>query len=98
MRATGRAVGLWLAFSCALAARAAASPPALIAPEEIQQIGQDPARWNALKGRCDANLNKLVGSGYSAAYAGWDWRDAADDYATCYQVARSLGLDPALVS
>lgn len=98
MRHSAVVAGIGLALVCGSAGPVLARPPVLISPAQIQQIAQDSARWNALKGKCDANLNKVIGSGYSDAYAGWDWRHAAADYATCYQVASFLGLDPGVVS
>jgi hypothetical protein len=72
--------------------------PQLITPAEIQEIAQSGARWTALKNKCDTNLNKIIASGYSDAYAGWDWRAAAEDYATCYNVAKFLNLDANTIS
>jgi hypothetical protein len=60
---------------------------------EIAKIAADGADWGSRKGWCDDHLNQMFGPGY----VGWDWRDAAVDYSTCFRVAKHLGLDAATV-
>jgi hypothetical protein len=68
-------------------------PPRLLSQAEIQRIAGDSPDWSARKGWCDGQLNQLAEPGY----VGWDWHDAAVNYATCYHVARFLALDGATV-
>jgi len=44
------------------------------------------AEWTALRNRCDAGLNTLV----IPEYAGWGWREAIEEYALAYNVAKAL--------
>lgn len=75
---------------CLLAAQSGAqSHPALFNQAQIAKLAAGGTEWDALQTFCDANLDKLIGSGY----AGWDWHDAAVQYAKAYQVAKTK--DPA---
>jgi hypothetical protein len=60
-----------------------------IAEPDIEIAQADPDVWADVQGRCDADLNKVV----SDIYAGFDWRQAAQDYGICYNVALRRG-DP----
>ncbi len=61
--------------------------PRLVSAQALDALAAGGPAWSQLQGFCDAKLNQLVQPGY----AGWDWRDAAVNYATCYQVAKRRG-------
>jgi len=61
-----------------------------ISQPDIEIALADADVWQALKQRCDADLDALV----SDIYAGFDWRQAAQDYGLCYAVGTVRG-DPA---
>jgi len=65
------------------------APATKIAEPDIQIAMTDPAVWSATRARCDSNLNKVQ----KDIYAGFDWRQYAQDYGICYNVARRTG-DP----
>jgi Heparinase II/III-like protein len=56
---------------------------------DVQTAATDNSVWTPLKARCDADLNSVIGD----IYAGFDWRQAAQDYGLCY-AAGTLRGDP----
>src|SRR6185295_8737975 len=84
-------------LACATAAAAAQAGDHIFADsfERISKVAQpdveialaDDSVWNALKARCDQDLNNLIGD----IYAGFDWRQAAQDYGLCYNVGTLRG-------
>lgn len=54
-----------------------------VAEPDIELALADPSVWAALKDRCDTDLDTLIVD----IYAGFDWRQAAQDYGVCYNVA-----------
>lgn len=82
---------VWLVLAPVLAR---ATPPRLLTPADIQAIANDSTAWNALKTRCDNNLNVIVQGAYGGfdnSYSAGAWRDASKDYGTCYNVAKFKG-------
>src|SRR6478609_3683262 len=65
------------------------TPVTKIAEPDIEIALADPSVWADVQGNCDANLNKVL----SDIYAGFDWRQYAQDYGICYNVALRTG-DP----
>lgn len=60
-----------------------------VAEPDIEIALADDGVWAGLKARCDRDLDSLI----SDIYAGFDWRQAAQDYGLCYDVG-SLRGDP----
>ncbi|HEX6834413.1 MAG TPA: hypothetical protein VF132_12830 [Rudaea sp.] len=60
-----------------------------VAQPDIEIALADDATWASLKDRCDSNLNSII----TDIYAGFDWRQAAQDYGLCYNVGTRRG-DP----
>lgn len=80
----------WMAaWAVMLPLSAAATPPKIFTPADIQAIANSPSAWASLKGRCDANLNAVINDCYRGqCYAGFGYRMAIEDYGMCYQVAK----------
>jgi hypothetical protein len=60
-----------------------------VSATDVAIAASDGTVWNSLKARCDTDLDSLIGD----IYAGFDWRQAAQDYGLCY-AAGSLRGDP----
>jgi len=60
-----------------------------VAQPDVEIALADDTVWTSLKARCDRDLNTLI----SDIYAGFDWRQAAQDYGLCYNVGTLRG-DP----
>lgn len=58
-----------------------------VAQPDVEIAFADNAVWTSLKARCDSDLNTLIGD----IYAGFDWRQAAQDYGLCYNVGALRG-------
>src|ERR1700742_2344820 len=56
---------------------------------DVQQAFTDDSVWASLKSRCDDDLNNVI----TDIYAGFDWRQAAQDFGLCYNVGTLRG-DP----
>jgi len=84
-------------LACATAAAAAQAGDHIFADsfERISKVARpdveiamaDDNVWNALKARCDQDLNNLIND----IYAGFNWRQAAQDYGLCYNVGTLRG-------
>lgn len=61
-----------------------------VAQADIDLAATDDAVWADLKSRCDTDLNNVIAD----IYAGFDWRQAAQDYGLCYSAGLRRG-DPA---
>jgi hypothetical protein len=61
---------------------------------QIQQVAHDTSGWATKQAACDSGLTTAI----TPEYAGWGWRSAAENYTTCYLVAKYLNLDPAVIS
>ncbi len=64
----------------------AANAPKIAAPD-IERALADDAVWNSLRTRCERDLNVVIRD----IYAGFDWRQAAQDYGLCYAVGTARG-------
>ena len=53
-----------------------------VAQPDVEIALADNTVWTNLKARCDSDLNTLIND----IYAGFDWRQAAQDYGLCYNV------------
>ena len=62
-----------------------------VSQPDIEIALADASVWNSLKQRCDSDLDSLIGD----IYAGFDWRQAAQDYGLCYAVGSVRGLPEA---
>jgi len=60
-----------------------------VAQADVEIASTDDSVWTPLKARCDADLDSIIAD----IYAGFDWRQAAQDYGLCY-AAGSLRGDP----
>ena len=60
-----------------------------VSAADVEIASTDNSVWNSLKARCDTDLDSVIGD----IYAGFDWRQAAQDYGLCY-AAGSLRGDP----
>jgi hypothetical protein len=60
-----------------------------VAQADVEIASTDNSVWTPLKARCDSDLNSLI----SDIYAGFDWRQAAQDYGLCYAAGLLRG-DP----
>ena len=60
-----------------------------VAQADVEIASTDNAVWTPLKARCDANLDAVIDD----IYAGFDWRQTAQDFGLCY-AAGSLRGDP----
>jgi hypothetical protein len=65
--------------------------PYLFPASRIDELAAGGADWTAIKGRCDAYLNEVIDQQYDGNYAGWGYRDAAEDYAWGYLVSKKNG-------
>ncbi|HSR89534.1 MAG TPA: hypothetical protein VLK22_04060, partial [Candidatus Udaeobacter sp.] len=65
----------------------ASTHPVLFPAGYIAHLALGGSDWAAMKQSCDSGLNSLVQN----SYAGWEWRDAAVLYSTCYTVAKQQG-------
>ena len=90
---TSRKAALTLLATSALvvvARPALATAPKTLSADQIKAIANDSSRWPALKKECDDNLNVMVEGGFANrdnSYAAAAWKDAANDYGVCYNVA-----------
>jgi hypothetical protein len=60
-----------------------------VSATDVAIAASDDAVWNSLKARCDRDLDSLIAD----IYAGFDWRQAAQDYGLCYAAGTRRG-DP----
>ena len=60
-----------------------------VSATDVAIASTDNTVWNSLKSRCDTDLDSVI----SDIYAGFDWRQAAQDYGLCYS-AGTLRGDP----
>jgi len=60
-----------------------------ISAPDVALASTDNSVWSSLKARCDTDLNSVI----TDIYAGFDWRQAAQDYGLCY-AAGTLRGDP----
>jgi hypothetical protein len=60
-----------------------------ISAPDVAIASTDNTVWNSLKARCDTDLDSVI----TDIYAGFDWRQAAQDYGLCY-AAGTLRGDP----
>ena len=60
-----------------------------VAQPDVEIAFADNTVWTNLKARCDSDLNTLINDNY----AGFNWRQAAQDYGLCYNVGTLRG-DP----
>src|SRR5215468_4574685 len=60
-----------------------------VSAPDVALASTDSTTWNSLKARCDTDLNSVI----TDIYAGFDWRQAAQDYGLCY-AAGTLRGDP----
>jgi hypothetical protein len=58
-----------------------------VAQPDVEIAFADNAVWTNLKARCDQDLDTLIND----IYAGFDWRQAAQDYGLCYNVGTLRG-------
>ena len=58
-----------------------------ISQPDIEIALADDSVWQALKQRCDSDLDSVIND----IYAGFDWRQAAQDYGLCYAVGTVRG-------
>ena len=60
-----------------------------VSATDVAIASTDDSVWNDLKSRCDTDLDSII----TDIYAGFDWRQAAQDYGLCY-AAGGLRGDP----
>jgi len=60
-----------------------------VAQPDVEIAFTDDAVWASLKSDCDSDLNNVI----TDIYAGFDWRQAAQNYGLCFDVGRLRG-DP----
>ena len=60
-----------------------------VSAPDVAIASTDDSVWNSLKARCDTDLDTVI----TDIYAGFDWRQAAQDYGLCY-AAGTLRGDP----
>jgi hypothetical protein len=60
-----------------------------VSQADVEQAFTDDTVWASIKSRCDNDLNDVI----TDIYAGFDWRQAAQDFGLCYNVGTLRG-DP----
>ena len=58
-----------------------------VSQPDVEIAAADDTVWNSLKARCDSDLDSVI----SDIYAGFDWRQAAQDYGLCYAAGSLRG-------
>ncbi len=58
-----------------------------VSQADVEQAFTDDTVWTSLKSRCDNELDDVI----TDIYAGFDWRQAAQDFGLCYNVGTLRG-------